>query len=141
MENTAPKWLLWAGIALILWNLSGVGIFISEMMMTPADMAKLPKDQQMLWAQMPPWGWAAFGISTISGVLAAIGIAMKKKWAMPLAVISVIGVIGNFTPTFVLSKGVDVWQPQFYAFPLFIFAIALVQLWLTRKANAAGWAS
>ena len=128
-----------AGIILVLWNIIGTFMFASSMMMTPADVAKLPQDQQMLWAQMPVWGWAGFGLGTIGGLLAAIGIVMKKKWAASLALLSVIGVILNFTPTFVMSEGVDVWQPKFYAFPLCIFAISLFQLWLARKANSNGW--
>lgn len=141
MTNTAPKWVMITGIILALWGAIGAFMFISSMMMSPEQMAELPKDQQLLWSQMPAWGWAAYGIATIGGLFAAIGIVMKKKWASLLALLSVVGVIGNFTPTFFMSKGVDVWQPQFYAFPLFIFVVALFQLWLARKANANGWTS
>lgn len=141
MGNTAPKWVLVVGIILVLWNAMGSAMFVMDSMKTPADLAALPKDQQLLWAQMPAWGWAGYGLGTIGGLLAAIGIVMKKKWAALLALLSVIGVIANFTPTFFMSKGVDVWQPQFYGFPLVIFAIALFQLWLARKGNASGWNS
>lgn len=141
MQNTAPKWLTIVGIILILWNLIGVSMFVIDMMRTPADIAALPQDQQALWAQMPLWGWVGFGVSTVAGLLAALGVTLKKKWAALLALISVLGVIVNFIPAFVLSKGVDVWQPQFYGLPLVIFVIALFQLWLARKANARGWAA
>lgn len=141
MQNTAPKWVLIVGIILVLWNAMGSAMFVMDSMKTPADLAALPKDQQLLWAQMPVWGWAGYGLGTIGGLLAAIGIVMKKKWAALLALLSVLGVIANFTPTFFMSKGVDVWQPQFYGFPLVIFAIALFQLWLARKGNASGWNS
>jgi surface polysaccharide O-acyltransferase-like enzyme len=55
------------------------------------------------------------------------------------ALLSVIAIIANFVPAFFMSEGVDGWQPRFYVFPLVIFAIALFQLWLTRKANKQGW--
>lgn len=139
--GTKPKWVLLVGILLLLWNLVGVAMFAKDMMMSPADIAALPKEQQMLWAQMPTWGWVAFGVSTVSGVLAALGIVMSKRWAATLALVSVLGVIGNFIPAFVLSKGVDVWQPQYLGLPITIFVIALFQLWLARKANANGWTS
>lgn len=141
MEKTAPKWVLIAGTLLLLWNLMGVSMFVMDMMKSPADIAALPQDQQALWRQMPGWAWAAYGIGTVGGMLAAIGIVMKKRWAATLALISVLGVIANFIPAFLLSEGVDVWQPKFAIFPLVIFALSLFQLWLARKSNASGWNS
>jgi surface polysaccharide O-acyltransferase-like enzyme len=137
--NTAPKWILIVGVVLILWNLGGVSMFVLDMLRSPEDIDALPQDQQMLWSQMPAWAWAAYGVGTIGGLLAAIGIVVKKTWAAHLAWVSVLAVIVNFVPVFFMSEGVDVWQPKFYVFPLVIFAIALFQLWLARKANKQGW--
>lgn len=139
--SSVPKWVLIAGVALILWNLGGASMFVLDMMKSPADIAALPPDQQALWAQMPGWAWAAYGVGTIGGLLAAIGIVIRRKWAAQLALVSVIAVIVNFVPAFFMSEGVDVWQPKFYVFPLVIFAIALFQLWLARKANKQGWSA
>jgi surface polysaccharide O-acyltransferase-like enzyme len=137
--NTAPKWVLIVGVVLILWNLGGASMFVLDMMKTPEDIAALPQDQQLLWSQMPGWAWAAYGVGTFGGLLAAIGIVIRKKWAVHLALLSVIAVIVNFIPAFFMSEGVDVWQPKFYVFPLVIFALALLQLWVARKANKQGW--
>jgi hypothetical protein len=134
--NTTPKWVLVAGVVLILWNLGGASMFVLDMMRSPEDIAALPEDQQMLWRQMPAWAWAAYGAGTIGGLLAAIGIVFRKKWAVHLALLSVIAVIVNFVPVFFMSEGVDVWQPRFYVLPLVIFVIALFQLRLAHKANA-----
>jgi surface polysaccharide O-acyltransferase-like enzyme len=139
--NTAPKWVLIAGVVLVLWNLGGASMFVLDMMRSPEDIAALPQDQQLLWSQMPAWAWAAYGVGTFGGLLAAIGIVIKKKWAAHLAWVSVLAVIVNFIPAFFMSEGVDVWQPRFYVFPLVIFAIALFQLWLARKMNRQGWSS
>lgn len=139
--NTSPKWVLVAGILLLLWNLGGVSMFVLDMMRSPADIAALPPDQQALWSQMPGWAWAAYGVGTIAGALAALGIVIRKKWAAHLALVSVIAVVVNFIPAFFMSEGVDVWQPKFYVFPLVILALALFQLWLARKANKQGWST
>jgi hypothetical protein len=139
--NSAPKWVLISGVALILWNLMGASMFVIDMMKSPEDIAALPPDQRALWMQMPSWAWAAYGVGTISGLLAAIGILIKKRWAAHLALLSAVAVIANFVPVFFMTEGVDVWQPKFYVFPLIILAIALYQLWLARKANKQGWAT
>ena len=141
MTNTAPKWVLIAGVALILWNLMGSIMFVLDMMKTPEDLLALPEDQQKLWAQMPAWAWAAYGVGTIGGLLAAIGIVIRKRWAVHLALVSVVAIVVNFFPAFFMSEGVDVWQPKFFVFPLVIFVIALLQLWLARTANQRGWSA
>ena len=43
MEHTAPRWLLWVGILFLLWNLIGVGAFVSDWNMSESDIAALPK--------------------------------------------------------------------------------------------------
>lgn len=141
MENTAPKWLIWTGILLIVWNAIGVFMFWSQYNMDAAAIAALPQDQQTLLAQMPGWAWIAFGIATIGGLLGAIGLTLRKSWAVPVTLISLVAIFVQFVPAFFLSKGVDVWQPQYFGLPLLIIAIALVQLWLARKAKASGWLS
>jgi hypothetical protein len=141
MTKTAPKWVLLAGVTLILWNLGGCIMFVLDMIRTPDELASLPQDQQKLWAQMPAWAWAAYGVSTFGGLLAAVGIVIRKRWAAHLALLSVVAILANFFPTFFMSEGVDVWQPQFFVLPLVILIIALLQLWLARKANQKGWSS
>jgi surface polysaccharide O-acyltransferase-like enzyme len=141
MHNSVPRWVTVAGIILILWNLIGTSMFAIDMMKTPAEIAALPQDQRALWAQMPIWAWGGYGLGTIGGLLAAIGIVVKKKWAPTFALLSVLGVVLNFVPTFFMSEGVNVWQPKFYVFPLIILVLALAQLWLARKGNASGWNS
>lgn len=141
MKNPSPKWVLIAGIALILWNLTGSFMFVLDMMKTPEDLLALPEDQQKLWAQMPGWAWAAYGVGTIGGLLAAIGIVIRKRWAVHLASLSVAAIVVNFVPAFFMSEGVDVWQPKFFVFPLVIFVIAMLQLWLALTANKRGWST
>lgn len=137
--NTAPKWVLIVGAVLILWNLGGASMFVLDMLRSPEEIAAMPADQQALWSQMPGWAWAAYCVGTFGGLLAAIGIVMRKKWAVHLALVSVIAVIVNFIPAFFMSEGVDVWQPQFYVFPLVILALALLMWWVAAKANKQGW--
>ncbi len=139
MENKAPKWLLWVGVLLILWNLIGVAAFVSQYMMSAADLAKLPQEQQMMWAQKPQWSWISYALAVAGGLLSAVGITLKKRWSVPASWVDVLGVVGTFFPTFFMVSGVNVWQAQYVGLPLFILVIALLQLWLARKGEAAGW--
>jgi len=46
---TTPRWLTWVSILFLLWNLMGVGAFVSQWTMTAADIAALPQNQRDLW--------------------------------------------------------------------------------------------
>ena len=97
VDNRAPRWLLWAGIASLLWNLMGVGAFFSQWSMSAADIAALPKIQRDLWVSMPGWAWAAYAVAVGAGVLGAIGLVMRKGWAALLFALSLIAVLAQFS--------------------------------------------
>lgn len=139
MENSAPRWLLWAGIALLLWNLMGVGAFVSQWMMATDQLANLPPEQREMWVSMPGWAWAAYAVAVFGGTLGAIGLLMRKAWAVALLAISLIAVLVQFTYPFIIADGLRTLGAAALIFPAFIIVMAALQLWLSRKWRAAGW--
>ena len=79
MQNTAPRWLLWVSIILLLWNLMGVGAFVSQWMMSADQLATLPPEQQVMWAKMPSWAWAAYAVAVFAGTAGAIGLFAPQE--------------------------------------------------------------
>ncbi len=140
--NTAsansPRWLLWAGIALLLWNLMGIGAFVSQFSMSPADIDKLPQIQRDLWAGMPGWAWMAYAIAVGAGTLGAIGLLMRKYWAALLFALSLIAVLIQFSYPFLIAKGAQTGIDML-AFPIFIVVMAVVQWQLSRHWQRKGW--
>jgi hypothetical protein len=139
MENTAPRGLLWAGIALLLWNLMGVGAFVGQWMMATDQLANLPPEQREMWVSMPGWAWAAYAVAVFGGTAGAIGLVMRKAWTVPLFAASLIAVLVQFTYPFIIADGLRTLGPSALIFPAFIIAIAVLQCWLSRKWRAAGW--
>jgi hypothetical protein len=43
---TTQRWLTWVSILFLLWNLMGVGAFVSQWTMTAADITALPQNQR-----------------------------------------------------------------------------------------------
>jgi hypothetical protein len=138
MANTAPRWLLWAGIALLLWNLMGVGAFVSQWSMSADDIAALPQIQRDLWVSMPGWTWAAYAIAVIAGVLGAIGVLLRKWWAALAFSLSLIAVLIQFSYPFLLAKGAQTGMDML-AFPIFIVVIGVTQWLLSRHWQRRGW--
>jgi hypothetical protein len=138
MESTAPRWLLWAGIALLLWNLMGVGAFVGQWSMTPDDIAKLPQMQQDLWNNMPGWAWIAYGIAVGAGTVGAVGIILRKFWATLLFALSLIAVIIQFSYPFLIANAAQ-GGIEMLGLPIFIVVIAVVQWLLSRTWQRKGW--
>ncbi len=138
MKNTAPRWLLWAGIALLLWNLMGVGAFISQWSMSAADVAALPQVQRDLWVSMPGWTWAAYAVAVCAGLLGAIGVLMRKWWAALAFSLSLIAVLIQFSFPFVLANGAQTGMDML-AFPMFIVVMGVVQWQFSRHWQRKGW--
>lgn len=140
MVNTAPRWLLWAGIALLLWNLMGVGAFVSQWSTTPEEIAKLPQIQQDLWNNMPVWAWIAYGIAVGAGTVGAVGIIMRKFWATLLFALSLIAVIIQFIYPFLIANAAQGGMEMLWL-PIFILVVAVVQWLLSRSWQRKGWLS
>jgi hypothetical protein len=134
-----PRWLTAAGVALLLWNLMGVGAFVSQWMMAADQLATLPPEQRAMWVSMPGWAWAAYAVAVFAGTAGAIGLLMRKGWAVPLFALSLIAVLVQFTYPFIIAGGLRTLGASALLFPLFIVAIGAIQAWLSARWRTAGW--
>jgi hypothetical protein len=136
MQNTAPRWLLWVSIILLLWNLMGVGAFVSQWFMAADQLATLPPAQQEMWAKMPSWAWAAYAVAVFAGTAGAIALLLRKKLAVPLFLLSFVAVLVQFTYPFIIAGGLTTLGATALIFPAFIILVAIVQ-WRFAVANRA----
>jgi hypothetical protein len=132
-----PKWLLWAGLASLLWNLFGVAAFIMQATMSAEALSSLPAEQQELWGDMGIATWIAYAVAVGAGTLGAIGIILGRKWAVLLFLISLAAIAAQFSYPLVYALGNDMLSLMI--FPAFVFIIAITQWFFARKWRAAGW--
>ena len=137
MENTAPRWLTWVGILFLAWNLFGIAAFIMQWNLSPADIAQLPEAQQQMWAQMGSVTWAAYAVAVVSGTFAALMALFRKKLAVDAFLVNVAALLLQFSNP--LSFAFGAGERQMMVFPLFIIAVAIVELFLTRKWRKLSW--
>ena len=135
----APSWVKWVSIALLVWNLIGIGAFAAQWNVAMNALETLPPGEQAMWRAMPGWAWAAYGVAVGAGALGSIGLVMRKAWAVPLLALSLIAVLIQFFNAFVLQDGIATVGAGAVIFPLFIIALGIVQLVLSRRWKAAGW--
>jgi hypothetical protein len=99
-----PKWLLWAGLASLLWNLFGIAAFIMQATMSNEAFSSLPAEQQGLWGDMGIATWIAYAVAVGAGTLGAICILLGRKWAVLLFLLSLAAIAVQ------LSIGLCAWQ-------------------------------
>jgi hypothetical protein len=138
VATSSPRWLTWVGVVFLLWNLMGIGAFVSQYSMSAADIAALPQQQRDLWVSMPGWAWAAYAIAVLLAAIGSIGLIMRKGWAPLAYAISLIAALIQFSYPFLLAKGAQA-DIGMLAFPIFIVVIGVLQWQLSRSWQRKGW--
>ena len=137
--NPAPKWYLPVAILALLWNLLGCAAYLGDVMLTPDDIATMSPAQQALYAARPAWAVSATAIAVWGGAAGCLGLVLRKRWALPLLVLSLAGVIGQDVALFVVSSAAAQAGTVAYVLQGLVLAIAIGLVLLARKAIARGW--
>lgn len=138
--STRPGWFRIAAIVFLLWNLFGIYMFWTQRSMTPEQIAALTPGQQQLWNAMPAWMWIVYGVAVFSGALGALMLLMNKRMALPLFALSLLAVVVQFAQVFFPGGAVEVLGAgAALPMPLCITAVAVLEVWVARKAIARHW--
>jgi len=136
--NATPKWYLPVAIVALLWNLIGCAAYLHDVMLTAEDIAMLPADQQALYAARPSWSVAATAVAVWAGALGCLGLVLRRRWATPLLIASLGGVIVQDVSLFAMSSQAAIPSAA-YALQGLVLVIAIGLVLLARKASARGW--
>ena len=137
--TTAPRWFLPVAILALLWNALGCMAYLADVTITPADLARMNPEQQALYAARPAWAISATAFAVWGGAAGCIGLIVRKRWALPLLVASLLGVIVQDVALFVLARGIATPSPAVYGLQGLVLAVAIALVWLARRSTARGW--
>lgn len=138
-ENRVPAWFwIVAGLAL-LWEAMGCYTYVGEVTMTAEQLAALPADQRELMANTPGWTMGVFAVAVWSGLLGAIALLLRRTWARPLFVISLIAALIQFGWWLLIARAAEKLGPSAYGVPAVIIIIAALLVWFSAMAAKRGW--
>lgn len=140
-NHSAPKWLIILAVIMAIWNLMGVLAFIMQMAMTPEQIAALPENEQLLYQDIPLWVNIAFGCAVFGGALGCIALALKKAIALPILLISLLGVLVQMFHTFFIANAFEIYGPSGMVMPIIVIIIGCLLVWLANSAKTKGWIS
>jgi hypothetical protein len=136
-----PRWYWLAASLALLWMLFGVAALTMDVLMDEAAMAALTEGQRQLYAERPQWLFAVYALAIGSGLAGAIGLLLRKAWAVPSLVISLLAVLVQFGYTFGVLDPIAKLGSAAAAvpFPLAIIVAGMLVLWLGLHARRRGW--
>lgn len=134
-----PKWFKPVAIVALLWNLMGCAAFAGDLMLTPEDVAKLDAAQQAMYAARPAWSVASTGLAVLAGALGCIGLLLGKRWALPVFVASLVGVIAQDASMLSAPGGLAAAGATAAVLQGIVLAVAVALILLARRASSAGW--
>lgn len=136
---TLPRTFWIIGIVALIWNLLGLAAFFGDVMMSAEALASLPEEHQELYLSSPIWLKAVYGVATVGGCLACIGLLLKKKWSMSLFMISLIAIVIQMGYSIFFTNAAEVLGSQAYIMPILVIGIGVFLWYYSKSANAKGW--
>lgn len=125
----------------LVWNLMGVFNYLGQVLMSDEVLASLPKDQQLLYQDVPAWVTAAFAVAVFSGTLGAVFLLLKKKIASTFFILSFVGIVTQMSYGLLLDEKTDNYGPLGLLMPLMIIAVGAYLIWYSKKAKENRWLS
>src|SRR5690606_37418164 len=123
----------------LLWNLYGLAMFWLNLTISPEAVAALPDAQREITLAMPRWIMLPSAIATIGGVLGMLALLLRRRWATPLLLASLLALVVQFVAVYATTTVWDLTGAAGAVFPLLLWLVAL-GLWLyARRAAARGW--
>lgn len=137
---TVPKWFWVVGVVFLLWGAADIFAFYSQLT-TPYDemVAAMGKAGADCIAEMPSWMWWVYGAAVWSGTLGSVALLLRRSWAQPLYLISLVAVVLQFGYNFLIAHIHLKLGWGAAIFPAFIILMAMIQLWFAGSAKAKGW--
>ncbi len=134
-----PRSFLIISIVALLWNLMGVMSYIMQVTRSPMLFAGLSEAELAVYESMPSWVTGAFAIAVFGGVLACVGLVMKKAWCVPVFLVSLIAVIVQFGYWLFGTDSIAVMGNEVFVMPALVTVIAAFLVWYSRGAKAKRW--
>ena len=138
--NGRPTTTFWiVGGAALVWNLVGLVFYYSHVTMTPEALEGFTDAQQEFFNSTPMWATSAYAIAVNAGVLASLFLLLRKAWAVPLFMLSLLGILVQDFNAFVLANGLEVWGSNGIILPAVVVVIGVALVMYSRTAKEKGW--
>jgi hypothetical protein len=137
-RNNVPAWYWVAAVFALLFECLGCFFYLAEVRLTPEQIGMMPLDQAAMLSARPAWYYAAFGVAVWVGLAGTVGLLLRKTWAVPALLISLIAVIVQFSSIVIVPGMRDVSSDELLG-PIVVTLVCYGIFMLARLAKRRGW--
>ena len=138
-KTTPAVWFWVISVIALLWYLLDMSAFFMRMLMTDDVIKAMPEHEQHFFQNIPLWVNIVFACEVFGGTLGAIALLLRKKWALPLFVVSIFGVLGQTSYLWFLTDHVSAQGAPAVVMPLVAILIGAGMIVLSKSAISRGW--
>jgi uncharacterized membrane protein len=139
--NGKPPTSFWiiAGVALA-WNLIGMMLYYMQVSATPEEMqAAYGEVGADFIASIPTWATSAHAIAVTAGVLACLLLLLRRAWAIPMFIISLLGIVAQDVYSFVMASGASIFGTPAVVIAIVVLLVAIGLVFYSRSAKDKHW--
>ena len=137
-DSRPPTWFWIVAVLGLLWELFGVAMYLMHVGVLP-NSQEMSEAERSLMESSPVWVTGLFAIGVFAGALGTLGLVLRRSWARPLLILSMIAVILQFGGWLLATDAIAVIGPSVFAMPAVIVAVAILLAWLASIAVRRGW--
>lgn len=134
-----PIWFWVVSVFALLWNLMGVFNYLNLAYNQESVVETLTQQQRELFEGIPAWATGAFAIAVFAGAIACIALLLRKKWAKPLFIVSLIAAIAQFINWLFVQNAAEAFGPQTYVMPILVVLIGSFLIFFSKRGIQKGW--
>jgi hypothetical protein len=138
LSGAPPAWFRVVALLAVVWNAIGVFMYLSSVGLFGDPMTGLSEAERAAASSIPAWITGAFAIGTFAGLIGSLGLLLRKTWAQPVLVVSLIGLLVLEGWIVFFSGALEAFG---LTFPILVSAGAVLLAWLATYARGRGWLS
>ena len=92
-----------------------------------------------MYRDIPVWSYAAYALAVFGGLIGSILLALGKKLALPVLVISLAGVLVQQYYNFVVIDAIGIMGWGIVVMPVIVTVIALLLVIISQRGTRSGW--
>lgn len=127
-------------ILALLWMLVGVAAWFMDLLTDEAALAQMTDAQRELYTRRPQWVFLVYAVAIFAGLAGAVGLLVRKGWAVTAFGVSLVAVIIQFGYTFLVMRAAELLgTAAALPFPMFILVVGALLLWFSSRSKRRGW--
>ena len=133
--SSTPKHLWVVGILSTLWNAGGAYGYLATKLELESYVSNFSEAQLEYFLGLPAWFSVFWALGVWGALLGSVALLLRKRWAVGLFAVSLVGLIVTSVYSVFLSNGMDIMGTGGAIFSALIFVSLVLLLVYSRRMS------